>query len=329
MKNMNMKNVWVSMLLASSLLACKSGESEYDASGVFEATETIVSAEAAGKIITLNLNEGDELTAGQVLGAIDCENTNLQKAQMEASIKALAAKQNSATPQVQILTEQLASQQKQILTQKQQLTLLMREKNRVENLVKAEAVPTKQLDDVNGQVDVLKKQIDVTESQLNITRQQISSQKEQVAIGNRAIMSETGPLNERLAQMQNLESKCSIINPIVGTVLTKYSEANEMASPGKALYKIANLNEMVLRAYVTGDQLAAIKTKQQVKVLVEDGKGGTKELPGTITWISDKAEFTPKTIQTKDERANLVYAIKVSTKNDGFLKLGMYGELKF
>ncbi len=326
-----MKNT--SLILSSalflSLWSCKSGKSESDATGVFEATEVIVSAESAGKILQLNIEEGDQLTAGTTIGGVDCENLNLQKAQVSASMDALAAKQNSAAPQTEILKEQLTSQSKQLLVQKQQLTLLQNEQKRVNNLVNAQAVPTKQLDDINGQVDVLKKQIDAAESLLNVTRQQIKSQEQQIAIGNRAVMSEKKPLEERLAQMDNLIGKCDIVNPVNGTVLVKYAEANEMASPGKALYKIADLSEMILRAYITGDQLPLAKTGQAVKVWVDNGKDGFKELSGTINWISDKAEFTPKTIQTKDERANLVYAIKVKVINDGFLKLGMYGELKF
>ena len=253
----------------------------------------------------------------------------LQKAQVIASKNALTLKQTSATPQVEVLQEQLVSLHKTLAPLKQQMSLLQKEQKRVENLVKVEAVPTKQLDDLNGQIEVLKKQIEASESQFYVIRQQIKSQEQQVVIQNRAIMSEQQPLSERVAQMDNLISKCLIINPLEGTVLIKYSEANEVVNPGKALYKIANLKEMVLRTYITGSQIPMIKINQQVKVLVDNGKEGLKEMKGTISSISSKAEFTPKTIQTKDERANLVYAVKVKVKNDGFLKIGMYGEIKF
>ena len=164
---------------------------------------------------------------------------------------------------------------------------------------------------------------------MNVTQQQINVQRNNIATQNRAYLSEGKPLEKRVAQLNDQLNKTNIINPINGTVITKYAEAGEMTSPGKALYKIADLSTMTLRAYITGTQLSQVKLGQTVKVLVDDGADKYKELPGTITWISDKAEFTPKTIQTKDERANLVYAIKVKVKNDGYLKIGMYGEVKF
>jgi HlyD family secretion protein len=152
---------------------------------------------------------------------------------------------------------------------------------------------------------------------------------ETIATQNRIILSEGKPLEKRVAQLDDQLKKANIINPVNGTVITKYAEAGEMTSSGKALYKIADLSTMTLRAYITGTQLSQVKLGQTVKVLVDDGADKYKEIPGNITWISDKAEFTPKTIQTKDERANLVYAIKVKVKNDGYLKIGMYGEVKF
>ena len=309
--------------------SCNSNENSSDASGVFEATETIISAESSGRLIDFKVEEGQDLAVGEQVGNIDCENLGLQKAQVVASKKALKLKQTSAIPQVEILQEQLIALHKTLAPLKQQMILLLKEQKRVESLVKVEAVPTKQLDDLVGQIEVLKKQIEASESQFNVIRQQIKSQEQQVAIQNRAIMSEQQPLSERLAQMDNLISKCLVINPLDGMVLIKYAEKDEVVSPGKALYKIANLKEMVLRTYITGSQLSMIKINQQVKILVDNGKEDFKELPGTITYISSKAEFTPKTIQTKDERANLVYAVKVKVKNNGFLKIGMYGELKF
>lgn len=329
MQSIKMKKYTLLALAAATLLSCNSGEETYDATGVFEATEVIVSAESAGQILALAIEEGDELKAGDKVGNVDCENASLQKAQVSASIEALSAKQNSAAPQTGILKQQLITQQKQLSSLQTQLATVKKEQSRVQKLVAAEAAPSKQLDDVDGQVELLTKQLDAATSQLNVIRQQIKAQEEQVAIGNRAVMSERKPLEERLAQMENMVGKCTIANPVDGTVLTKYAETNEITAPGKPLYKIADMKELFLRAYITGAQLAQVKTGQQVTVLVDNGEDSYKELPGTITWIASKAEFTPKTIQTKDERANLVYALKVKVKNDGYLKLGMYGELKF
>jgi HlyD family secretion protein len=308
---------------------CQSTDSEADASGVFEAQEVIISSESSGKILLLAIEEGQTLKAGQNIGHIDCQNLGFQKSQIQASIEALAQKQNNATPQTDILQQQLTTQQNQVATQKEQLRVLQKEYVRFTNLLKDKATTAKQLDDIEGQVEILKKQIITTESQTNVLRQQIKSQQAQVAIQNRGIMSERKPLQERIAQVNDQLKRCVITNPQEGTVLVKYATTNEITAPGKALYKIADLSNLILRAYITGDQLSKIKLNQSVKVLIDNGKEPPKEMAGTITYISSKAEFTPKTIQTKDERANLVYATKIKVKNDGFLKIGMYGEVKF
>lgn len=326
--NNKMKKIIFSILIASLVSACKSGDQAFDATGVFESTETIISSESNGKILTLNIEEGSVLTANQLVGTIDCQNLGLQKAQVEASMDALAEKKNDASPQVQIMKEQLTAQVAQIAAQKEQLKNLEREKNRFQNLVKADAVPAKQLDDLVGQYEVLKKQIVALETNLGVLRQQIKSQEVQVGIQNRGILSEKKPLMERVAQIEDQIKKCSIVNVSPGTVLVKYAETNEVTAMGKPLYKIADMQNMILRAYITGDQLSKVKTNQTVKVFVDNGKDTYKELNGTVEWIASKAEFTPKTIQTKDERANLVYATKIRVKNDGFLKIGMYGEVK-
>jgi HlyD family secretion protein len=195
-------------------------------------------------------------------------------------------------------------------------------------LVKSDAATKKQLDDANSQVAVIQKQISVANAQLQTLNQQIASTKEQVSIQNRAILSEKNPNQKKVLQIDDQLKHNIIASPINGTVLTKYMYKGEFATVGKPIYKIANLDEMLLRAYFTGDQLAKIKVGQTVKILVDAGNGETKELNGKIEWISQKSEFTPKTIQTKDERANLVYASKIRVKNDGFLKIGMYGEVK-
>ena len=187
---------------------------------------------------------------------------------------------------------------------------------------------SKQLDDLNGNVVVIQKQIATAKSQSEILKQQISSTLEQVKIQNRAILSEKNPTEKKVLQIDEQLKHNVISSPIKGIVLTKYMNKGEFATIGKPIYKMANLDEMTLRAYITGDQLAKVKVGQNVKVLVDAGNGETKEMNGKIYWISQKSEFTPKTIQTKDERANLVYATKIHVKNDGFLKIGMYGEVK-
>ena len=179
------------------------------------------------------------------------------------------------------------------------------------------------------QVNILKEQIVAAKTQLQVLQSQINAQRQSVAIQNRGILSEQGPMKKKIAQIQDQLNKTVIKNPVTGTVLTKYADENEYTTIGKALYKIADLSTMKLRAYITNNQLAQVKLNQAVQVFVDDGKGKFRELKGTISWISDKAEFTPKTIQTKEERANLVYAIKVNVPNDGYLKIGMYGEVKF
>lgn len=323
-----MKRTYFSLFLLISLAACKGGDQEFDASGVFEANEVVISSEAVGKILRFEIEEGSSLKVGQVIGSVDCKNLSLQKAQIEASINALGQKTNDAAPQTQILREQLNSQQRQIATQREQLRILEHERKRLSNLVKAEAAPAKQLDDVEGQIDILKKQIETTESQVAVINQQIKSQQQQISIQNRGVLSERKPLQERIAQFDDQLQRCNITNPIEGTVLVKYATTNEMTATGKPLYKIANLSTLTLRAYITGDQLSKVKLNQPVKVFVDNGKDDYKEVSGTVTWIASKAEFTPKTIQTKDERANLVYATKIKVKNDGYLKIGMYGEVK-
>jgi len=293
---------------------CNGNSNDFDASGTFEADETIVSAEMTGKILSLNVEEGSLLAKDSIIGTLDANNVSLQQEQVEASIRALNEKTADAGPQIQLLQNQLAVQQSQ-------LNNLLHEKTRVENLLKADAATGKQLDDINAQIDVVRKT-------MNVTQQQINVQKSNIAAQNRSILSEAEPLKKRVEQLKDQAGKANIINPVTGTVITKYAETGEVTSAGKALYKIADLSFLNLRAYITGAQLSQVKLNQQVKVMIDDGAKKYKEYTGNITWISDKAEFTPKTIQTKEERANLVYAIKVKVKNDGFLKIGMYGEVK-
>jgi HlyD family secretion protein len=302
------------VILVISLAACNGNNNNFDASGTFEADEVVVSSELAGKLLSFNVEEGMQLSKDSSIGLVDATPINLQQQQVEASIAALKEKTADVTPQVKLLEKQLAVQQLQ-------LDNLLHEKTRVENLLKADAATAKQLDDINSQIDVVKKS-------MSVTQQQMAVQKNNIATQNRSILSEAEPLKKRAAQLQDQAQRATIVNPVAGTVITKYVEAGEVVSTGKALYKIADLSELNLRAYITGEQLPIIKLGQQVKVMIDNGAKKYKEYSGIITWISDKAEFTPKTIQTKEERANLVYAMKVRVKNDGFLKIGMYGEVK-
>lgn len=281
--------------------ACGTNKEAFDASGTFEAVETIISSEATGTVKELNITEGQELAQGQVIGYIDSLQLHLRRKQLQAQIKAVLSKMPNAEAQVAALHVQLSQAEK--------------EQQRITNLVKSDAATQKQLDDITAQVLVFKKQIAALESSLGIT--------------SHGLNQETVPLSVQVEQLNDQIARCRIVNPMKGTVLTKYTEANEMASIGKPLYKIADISALILKAYVTGDQLPALKLGQTVKVFVDAENGGYKECTGTLEWISDKAEFTPKTIQTKDERANLVYATKIRVKNDGMLKLGMYGEIKF
>ncbi|HJW18405.1 MAG TPA: HlyD family efflux transporter periplasmic adaptor subunit [Flavisolibacter sp.] len=297
------------------LFSCHSNKKEFDASGSFEADEVVVSSQVNGQLLDFRVNEGDSLAPGQVVGLVDSNALSLQKAQVNATIHSLSEKTVAVAPQVQLLNNQLAVQQAQLQN-------LLHEKERFERLVKADAATGKQLDDINSQIEVTKRQMEVTRQQIAVQRSNISTQ-------NRGILSEKAPLEKQVAQVEEQLSKARITNPAKGIVITKYAEQGEITAAGKPLYKIADLSVMTLRAYVTGNQLAQLRLNQQVNVGIDDGNGGFRMYKGTITWISDKAEFTPKTIQTKEERANLVYAVKIRVHNDGYLKIGMYGEVKF
>ncbi|AZA90172.1 putative efflux pump membrane fusion protein [Chryseobacterium nakagawai] len=309
-----MKKYIVIVSAALFLNACTQ-KNDYDASGNFEADEVIVSAQQNGLLLSYNVKEGAQLKSGDPVGQIDVKVAELQKQQTEASIAALNEKTIAPGDQTELVRRQLE-------VQKSQLAQQLREKSRTENLVKADAATRKQLDDINASIDQLKKQIAVTEQQLKLNTYNTNTQ-------NRSILSEKAPMEKAAAQIQEQINKGQIINPIKGTVLTNYALQGELQVIGKPLYKIANTENLDLKAYVTGIQLSQIKIGQQVKVRIDNGKDSYKEYPGTITWISSKSEFSPKTIQTKDERANLVYAMKVNVKNDGYLKIGMYGEVIF
>ena len=298
-----MKKIFKDSVFAALLFiaAACNNESTFHASGSFEAVETVISAEATGTLKSFKIEEGQTLEAGQLLGYIDTVQLYLKKKQLESQMEALAAKRPNIAVQLSALQEQLKTAEA--------------EKKRVENLVKSDAATTKQLDDVNAQIAVIKKQIDAQKSTLEISSNGI----------NKDIL----PLGIQIEQLNDQLQKSRIVNPLAGTVIAKYAEQSEMVATGKPLYKIADLTEIILRVYISANQLPQVKLNQTVKVHTDDGKGGFAETGGVITWISDKAEFTPKTIQTREERANLVYAMKVKVKNDGTFKIGMYGEINF
>lgn len=301
--------------LAVLASGCSNNKLQTDASGVFESDEVIVSAEQNGKILSFPIKEGDTLKRGAIAGNIDVSGTVLQQQQVQATIRSLREKETNPMPSIELTRKQIAVQEAQLAQQ-------VKERTRTQNLLKADAATQKQLDDIDAMIDQMRKQIAVSKQQLTLNESNIATQ-------NRSISAEKGPLEKSVAKIQDDINKGKIVNPINGTILTKYALEGEMTTTGKALYKIANLDTLTLRAYITGAQLTGIKLGQTVKVYGDDGAKNYKEYAGTITWISDKSEFTPKTIQTKDERANLVYALKIRVKNNGYLKLGMYGEVKF
>lgn len=305
---------YILLATLSSLLLCAcSHQTDYDASGNFEADEVIVSAQQNGELLSFTVNEGDQLPAGQVVGQIDVTIPSLQKQQTEATIASLQQKTNNPAAQTELIRRQLAVQEAELEHQQ-------RERTRTENLVKADAATQKQLDDINAAITQLQRQIAATRQQIALNNSNTSTQ-------NRSILSERAPLEVTAQQYQEQIRRGQIVNPIAGIVLTRYALKGEITAIGKPLYKIANIDTLSLKAYVTGDKLSKVKTGQQVTVRIDQDKKTFKNYTGTITWISGKSEFTPKTIQTKDERANLVYAMKVKVKNDGYLKIGMYGEV--
>jgi HlyD family secretion protein len=294
-------NFSILALTLVALTGCDNSKNKHDASGTFEATETIISAEANGKIMMLSVNEGDEVKAGQLLGYIDSTQLHLTKLQLLQNQKAVLSGRPDTKTQLESLQRELEN--------------ALADKKRIENLVKGEVASQKQLDDASTRVAVIEAKIDAQKSTLNTTTSTINEQSGTIAV--------------QLAQVEDQLKKCKIVNPVAGTVLATYAEQYEMTAAGRPLYKVADLSTINLKAYVTSDQFASLKLGQSVKVQVDGQEGEAKMYEGVVEWINSKAEFTPKTIQTKNERANLVYAIKVKVKNDGLLKIGMYGEVIF
>lgn len=296
-----MKNISIFMLVLSIFGSCSDKNGEVDAYGNFEAIEVMVSSEANGKIMVLQIDEGDVLDQNTIVGYIDTIQLHLKKEQLKAAIHALHAKTQNVKVQIEVLQKQK--------------TNLLREQRRIEALLLDSAATNKQLDDINGEIVVVDKRIAATRSQLNSV--------------NNGILSEIKPLQVQILQIKDQIDKSIIKNPIKGTVLTKYAEESEITSFGKPLYKIANLEKITLRAYISENQLSQITLGQDVKVRIDAPNDEYKSFNGIITWISSSAEFTPKVIQTHEERVNMVYALKVEVPNDGSMKIGMPGEVYF
>ena len=279
-------------------IACSKG-AEFDAQGTFEATEVVVSSEATGRILNFDIEEGMTIVANQAVGTIDSLQLHLQRKQLLAQQSALLTSRPDVKKQVASLREQIAKQNEEL--------------RRVENMLKDGATTKKQKDDIEAQIKILERQLDATLSTLD---------KNTSTINNNS-----AALEAQIAALDDRISKCCIISPVGGTVLVKYAEAGELASVGKPLMKIADLKNIYLRAYFTSDQLVNIKLGDEVKVVADFGGEERYDYTGRVAWISSESEFTPKTIQTKDSRANLVYAVKIAVENDGRLKIGLAGEV--
>ena len=294
-----MKRTFIYLIIIASLATSCGNSKEFDATGNFESTEIIVSSEAVGKLITLNVNEGDLVKQDSVIGYVDSTQLFFQKERIIKSIDAVGAKMSDIPLQTASI--------------KQQIKNLEIERHRAENLVNKNVGNQKQLDEINYQIEVLNKQLAAGVNTMSKANISISKERE-------SLLSQIEVLNDQL-------SKTKIKSPISGTIITKYIQAGELLTIGKPIFKIADINEMILRVYLSADVMTKVKIGQNVKVFVDFGDE-SKEYVGVISWISPKAEFTPKTIQTKDERENLVYAAKVIVKNDGFIKIGMFGEIQ-
>jgi HlyD family secretion protein len=283
------------------LFACNGGHNEYDASGNFEAVENGVSAEGRGKNLAFGITEGKVLKQGQQIGYIDSTQLYLTKLQLAQNRKAIL----SGKPDIKIQLEAL----------QKELDNAVSDRNRIENLVKGEVASQKQLDDANSRIAIIQSKIEAQKSALNTNTNTLTEQSSTVEI--------------QAAQVEDQLRKCRIVNPVNGTVLAKYAEPFEMTAQGRPLYKIANLDTLVMRVYVSETQLSQIRIGQAVGVYIDSSKKEYKKYDGTISWISTTAEFTPKVVLTKEDRVTLVYAVKILVKNDGFLKIGMPGEVTF
>lgn len=289
------------ILQSSLFIACSNTEQEYDATGTFETTEVTVSAEQTGKLLQFDVVEGNTVNANTQIGLIDTVQLYLRARQIGATKLVYSAQKPNVSTQLGSLKQQMAKAQQEVA--------------RFEGLVKDGAANKKILDDAKNQVLVLQRQIAATEATLNNSTNSLNAQMNTADV--------------QKLQIADQLQKCRVYSPITGVVLEKYVELGEFVAIGKPMFKVADTNNMFIRAYVTTNQLKSIKIGQKVKVFADYGNNDRKEYAGTVSWISSKSEFTPKTILTDDERADLVYAIKVAVKNDGYIKIGMYGEVSF
>ena len=287
--------------MAVLMTACGNANPEFDATGVFETTEVIVSAQGNGEIMQLAIEEGSEVSPNEVLGHIDTIQLSLKRRQLTATLSATESRKLDVNKQLASIRQQIAN--------------LKTEQSRYEKLVKANATSQKQLDDINYNLEVLHKQLSAT--------------SEQIGSNNSSLSGQSAGIVAQVAQIDKQIEDCLITSPIKGIILSKYAEQGELAIPGRSLFKVGDISDIKLRAYVSAPQLTGLQIGQKVKVYADFGETDRKEYEGTVIWISAEAEFTPKTIQTRDERSNLVYAIKISVKNDGTIKRGMYGDVKF
>lgn len=296
-----MKRFFVILILLPALFACKDSKGEYDASGRFEATELIISSEANGKVMELWAEEGDRIESGSVLGYIDTIQLSLQKRRLLVGNQAVRARRADVSKQIAVL--------------KQQITNLEVERERAQKLVKADAGNRKTLEDIEAQIHTLQRQIEAQRSALES--------------GNLSADKEGAAIEIQVAQTEDLIRKSLIVAPISGIISVKYVNRGEFRGVGQPLLKLADLDNLILRAYVSAKDLSGIKVGDEAAVFTGFDDETKKEYAGVVSWISQEAEFTPKNIQSREQRSNLVYAVKISVKNDGYIKMGMYGDVKF
>lgn len=311
------------------LVACGNKEKEYDATGTFEATEVTVSAKSTGELQRFDVTEGQEIDQNVVVGTIDAYQLKLQRQQLENTKEQLKANKKQLNATRGATNSKQLDLEKQVASIRQQIANAQRERQRYNELVNDGAVPRKQLDDINYQIKVLEKQLAATQEQIRSNNASLKEQSQGITAQMEGIDAQQLTVESQKAQLDDQIANSDIKAPITGSVLEKYVERGEYVTVGKPLFKMADTQNMFIRAYVTSAQLKDIKVGQQVKVFADYGNGQKKSYDGTVTWISSRSEFTPKTILTDDERADLVYAVKIAFKNDGYVKIGMYGEVKF
>lgn len=311
------------------LAACGNKEKKYDATGTFEATEVTVSAKSTGELQRFDVTEGQEIDQNAVVGNIDAYQLKLQRQQLENTKEQLNANKKQLSATRGATTSKQLDLEKQVASIRQQIANAQRERQRYTELVNDGAVPRKQLDDINYQIKVLEKQLAATQDQIRSNNASLKEQSQGITAQMEGIDAQRLTVESQKAQLDEQIANTDIKAPITGSVLEKYVERGEYVTVGKPLFKMADTQNMFIRAYVTSAQLKDIKVGQQVKVFADYGNGQKKSYDGTVTWISNRSEFTPKTIVTDDERADLVYAVKIAFKNDGYVKIGMYGEVKF